>query len=173
MPARKYIIARVGHTFGRWLVLRYSHSEKIKRITYDYWLCRCSCGTERPVAAPSLIAGKSRSCGCLQKETAATLLTTHGTFQSGQKKTSEYIAWQHMLGRCLNPTIPEYRNYGARGISICVRWRSSFKHFLDDMGLKPSPKHSLERINNNGNYEPANCKWDTRHNQQRNKRTNR
>ena len=93
---------------------------------------------------------------------------THGCAQRGNK-TSEYMAWQNMKGRCLNDKIPTFKRYGGRGISICARWVDSFENFINDMGLKPSCDHSLDRIDNNENYSPANCKWSTQKEQVNNR----
>lgn len=98
---------------------------------------------------------------------------THGhSFVSG-KATPEYDAWNSMKRRCLSVESQQYKNYGARGILICARWAISFENFLFDMGLKPSPDYSLDRINNDGNYEPSNCRWATRKVQSSNRRTTR
>lgn len=88
----------------------------------------------------------------------------------GMSKTLEYRSWKGVLERCRNSSSPHYANYGARGISICERWISSFPNFIEDMGLRPTPGHSIDRINVDGNYEPGNCRWATRSEQQRNKR---
>jgi len=88
----------------------------------------------------------------------------------GKRKVSEYGSWANMKQRCLNPDNPRYYQYGGRGITICERWVNSFVDFLSDMGHKPAPHYTIERIDNNGNYEPSNCKWDTKGNQNRNSR---
>ena len=91
----------------------------------------------------------------------------------GMTKTSEYQVWRHMKYRCFNPDHKRYSYYGARGITVCDRWKNSFENFLADMKLKPTPKHSIDRIDNDGNYCPENCRWATKAEQENNKRTNR
>lgn len=96
--------------------------------------------------------------------------TKHGLFvKTNGKRTKEYIAWINMQDRCYNPNYENYRNYGGRGIVVCQSWRNSFSRFLTDVGLAPSKKHTLDRINNNGNYEPNNVRWATVAEQNRNK----
>lgn len=146
---------------------------------YITWKCICDCGNEVKVRASCLASGNTKSCGCLQKDA----VSKTGKINKGNKhrqthgmtKTPEYDAWRHMKDRCSNPNVKNYKNYGERGIIICQRWLNSFENFLEDMGPKPFPKilYSLDRIDNDGNYEPGNCKWSTRSQQQRNRRNSK
>jgi hypothetical protein len=158
MP-RNDLISEVGKTYGRWTVIRFSHKTPPYRI---FWLCRCTCGAEKTVVQDNLRAGSARSCGCLHKE----LVTKHG-----QHDSPTYSCWERMIQRCNNPNEAAFGNYGGRGISVCERW-GSFENFLADMGERPTSKHSIDRIDNNGNYEKANCRWATRSQQDRNLRRN-
>jgi hypothetical protein len=138
--------------YNLWTVIE---ENKIHRDNKVYLLCKCECGTIKEVIAKNLKSGVSKSCGCLNikrlKERA-----THG-----KRHTRVWRIWQAMKNRCYNPNVRQYKNYGGRGIKVCDRWRNSFTAFLEDMGPKPSKKHSLDRINNIGDYEPGNCRWAT------------
>ena len=152
-----------GRKFGRLTVVGYAASMPNGQLK---WHCRCECGATRVVYGVHLNRGKTRSCGCYNNEVHSTL--------SGRSKgaASEYKTWSSMLNRCENPNAQEFDRYGARGIAVCDRWHD-LECFLQDMGRRPSSKHSIDRINNNGDYEPGNCRWATRQTQQNNLRSNR
>lgn len=132
------------------------------------WLCRCDCGRSIRIMIGNLSRGNSRSCGCLKSELSAIRMTTHGMSRLPENKI-----WKDMKLRCLNPKYRSYPRYGGRGITICARWLNDFSAFFADMGPRPSRNHTIERTDNNGNYEPENCIWDTRKRQARNKSSTR
>ncbi len=136
---------------------------------YAQWLCECDCGNPVVVPTNSLSEEHTRSCGCLNRDLTGERARTHGKSRAG---LSEYDAWKSMLRRCYTKTNPRYSDWGGRGISVCDRWRTSFENFLSDMGLKSDPSLTLDRINNDGNYEPSNCRWATYLEQSKNKRRN-
>ncbi|SKA84824.1 hypothetical protein SAMN02745166_01066 [Prosthecobacter debontii] len=124
------------------------------------WLARCDCGQVREVSIQRVIVGTATSCGCTPD------------FMPPQPQ-SEWGTWRAMLDRCYQPSNPSYPHYGGRGIKICERWQT-FDNFLADMGVRPGPKMSIDRIDVDGDYEPGNCRWATAtiqaNNQQRHKR---
>lgn len=133
---------------------------------------QCSCGTIGEWRRTVLVSGNTKSCGCRKFSGFKRTQPRHGHSRADNGRASpEYSCWRSMIKRCA-PGSRFFSRYGARGISVCARWRDSFENFLADMGLRPSPKHSIDRINNDGNYEPGNCRWATAELQQRNKGNN-
>jgi hypothetical protein len=152
----KYKISKgVELAFNSWF-------EVISVITKGSCLLRCKCGVEKVLKFS--FARRDVSCGCKRRQATPTL-------RHGMSKTSEHRTWCHIRQRCHNPSDAGYYKYGAKGVSVCDRWRYSFENFVEDMGLKPSPSHSIDRINVLGNYEPSNCRWATVDEQANNKRT--
>ena len=167
IPKDYRFIDKRGRRYGRYTVVEYAG----RRGKDHTWLCRCDCGNARVVLGGPLAAGRSRSCGCAKSAAISMAQKTHGaTHVNGLKReTVEYSTWIRMKERCYNPKSERYERYGGRGITVCSRWRNSFERFLEDMGPRPSRKHSLDRIRVNGHYEPGNCRWATETEQSRNK----
>ncbi len=136
------------------------------------WLCRCVCGKTVTVRGSCLRNGATKSCGCLWKDWSYSD-RKHGFARKGAPRSAEYTAWASMKGRCHNKNDTQFYNYGGRGIGVCAAWRKSFAQFLSDMGRKPSPGHSLDRIDNSKDYSRDNCRWTTPHVQSRNRRRNK
>lgn len=155
----------IGNTYGRINVISFSRlSINSNGYKTYYWNCICECGTHKEINGACLKRGTTKSCGCLNREETISRATKH--LLCG---TRVYHSWANMKNRCKNESSTQYRWYGGRGITVCDRW-SEFENFLSDMGLPPSDKHSIDRIDTNGNYEPSNCKWSTMKEQCNNRR---
>ena len=143
----------VGQKFKRLMVLARGESTPGGGAS---WVCRCRCGACVTVPAVRLKLGKTGSCGCLRREKLSKKMKTHG-----QTRSPEYVAWIGMKKRCNNPATADAHRYKDRGITVSKRWLNSFENFFADMGLRPSPEHSLERKNNSLGYSKSNCVWAT------------
>lgn len=152
-----------GKTFGRIMVVQDVGRSPRKDVM---WLCKCKCGNETRLPTRKLLSNETVSCGCFRNDLVKMRQTTHN-----HSRTPTYTSWNSMINRCTNRKHTSYKNYGARGIQVCDRWLGSFDNFLSDMGERPKGK-SLDRIDVNKGYEPNNCKWSTRKEQQRNMRNN-
>jgi hypothetical protein len=150
----------VGKNFGRLTVVAFAGLSR----RHSFFRCRCKCGTERVVLGSNLVTGVSQSCGCRRREISRVRFRTHGMSFS-----NEYKAWDRMKQRCTNPRRGKFKDYGGRGIKVCRRWFNSFAAFFADMGPRP-PGRTLDRRDNDGNYEPGNCRWATRSEQRKNQR---
>lgn len=151
----------LGRVSGRVTITKFLGKTSYRQPVWRYM---CECGNAGVVLGGNF--RKIQSCGCLARENQIRSATSHG-----MTKTSEWNIWKGAKKRCRLKTDPAYHNYGARGIDMCDEWYNSFEAFYRDMGPRP-PKLQLERIDNNGNYEPGNCKWATSKEENRNKRSN-
>lgn len=152
-----------GQRYGRLLVV-----QRVAAVRPVAWRCRCDCGKHKDVRSGQLRSGKTRSCGCIAMERIARLRRSHG--KSG---TPEYKIWKDIKKRCRNPNHAAYRLYGGRGIAVAPEWEDSFESFLSAVGSRPSPAHSIDRIDNSKGYQPGNVRWATQPEQNRNTRQNR
>jgi len=148
-PAIESIGKKYNRMYVEAIVRQIPHSGAIAR-------CKCDCGTTKEVPLTRVRNGDIKSCGCYKKENSRRKATKHG-----QRFTPEYAVWLQIVGRCTNKNNKGYHRYGGRGVIIDTSWRK-FENFIADMGPRPSDKHSIERKNNDGNYEKDNCKWGTR-----------
>ncbi len=158
----------VGNKFDRLTVISFHHTGVNKSgrgQKQRWWLCRCECGKEVLHPTGRLRARSVKSCGCYRSDFARIKFTTHG-----KSKTREYVTWHSMIQRCYYCKRDSYNDYGGRDITVCKRWLTSFDNFYADMCKKPTPKHTIERIDPNGNYTPENTIWLEAHLQQENTR---
>lgn len=162
MPA---FIDLTGKVFER-LTVKRRDDTKNKRVIY--WICECSCGKTCSVSGGQLSGGKTKSCGCYKLDK----ITKHGQTVN-RLQAPEYRSYHHMIQRCTNPNNDRWEKYGGRGIKVCDRWIESFQNFVFDVGPSPGPGYSIGRIDNDGDYEPGNCRWETPLQQQRNTSWNR
>lgn len=160
-------IDRTGEVYNHWTIVSYSHTNKYKKRMY---LCRCRCGFEKVLRVNRIVRGLSISCGCLINRP----YRNYGSFgkheNHGMSGTKVYRTWVRINQRCTMEYDISWKHYGGRGITVCERWKNSFLNFFNDMGHPPSLKHSIDRIDVNGNYEPNNCRWATAKQQSNNKR---
>lgn len=149
-----------NRTFGRLTAISITIERWNGKVV---WFCKCSCGVGILVPSASLLCGNTRSCGCFKLQVArerGRSSATHGHTKNG-RATPEWRLWHAIRNRCQNTNNRDFALYGGRGITVCDRWNDSFENFLADVGFKPAPNLSLDRINNNGNYEPGNVRWAT------------
>lgn len=158
--------------FGRLVVIERAANGRDGRAR---WLCRCDCGAEKVVSRHALQDGRTKSCGCLRREIAASITWKHGYGTPTSPLYSTFRIWVSMLDRTTNPRNSSWERYGGRGIGVCDRWNpkrgGNFENFLGDVGPRPSPRLSLDRIDNDRGYEPDNVRWATASQQRRNQRS--
>lgn len=144
--------------FARLTTIQYAPSKNGHKMVK----CVCECGKEVITRASALVSGNTKSCGCLNDEMCKAMAKSNThlfVYDENGNTKPEYNTYRHLKARCYNPKNKKYKDYGARGIKVCDRWLESYANFISDMGPKPGPEYTLDRINVNGNYEPSNCQW--------------
>lgn len=170
MPTHPNFRDLTGQTFGKLLVVAYAGQNPKRKGSL--WHCRCDCGVKRTTSTSDLTSGNTKSCGCLHGEVLIERNTKHG-HSTREATTPEYRAWQHMIQRCYSRSYRFFHRYGGRGIRVCDRWRNSFEAFFADVGSRPGKNFEIDRIDNDGDYEPGNVRWVTKVRNCRNRSTNR
>jgi hypothetical protein len=156
-----------GNKYGKLTVVGRA-AELVRKDAW--WVCECVCGRAIVSSSSHLKSGHTSSCGC---ENARQWRGEKAPqYKHGKRHSAEWRTWSNMKNRCMNPNYTKWDKYGGRGIKVCERWMNSFENFYNDMGDKPSPLHSIDRINNDGDYEPSNCRWTTDQTQANNKSNN-
>ena len=172
LPTHKHFRDLTGQRFGRLLVTEFAGMLQKAKWKKAHWVCVCDCGKTITAHGAVLMNGNTSSCGCFKRESIRTRMITHGQ-TCGHLRSTEFRIWEAMKARCFNQDHEKWNLYGGRGITVCERWLK-FENFFEDMGNRPSIKHSIDRFpNNDGNYEPGNCRWATQTQQCRNQRSNR